>query len=777
MKQITGLLITLALCSHVIAGDKAIGIEEAVRLLPGDLRTPNRYGLVVGVGQYDDSRIPKIPACTNDARQLYNVLTDPAVGMFPSRNVTLLLDENVTRNKVVDALDKLGRKANKDDLVVVFFSGHGAVDEQGRSYWVMQDSRIDSLRATALAETEITELLGGIKTTRLVTLIDACYSASTAKISKSKSLLDLKRIYPKFTGDGRVAITASKGDQLSMVISDKNHPGKGFSAFTWHLIRAMKGLGDMDKDGVVTVNELWSYVKDRTEITARQQGGNQQPQLKGQIGSKFLLTVDSKRLVANASQTRRFLETLKKLFMEDSIDSDIYKEGKKLLASSNESLNDTQQQRRQIYADLVSGELKPKYLQLALNAIQTAIQHRPETEPQGDRPSIYRKKPPENESRRDYSEGLTEFYIVKVGDTFSGISKQHYGSMEHAKQIWEYNGIINPRQLRVGQKLKIPPVDELLGTNMPTRREIPGPGDITTNSIGMKLVYIPAGEFMMGGTKKTSEKPVHNVCISKGFFMGVYEVTQAQYREIMGTNPSYFKGDNNPVEKVSWNDATEFCRKLSEKDSRVYTLPTEVQWEYACRAGSTTVFSFGNSESSFGDYAWYLSNSGYKTHPVGQKKPNEFGLYDMHGNVWEWCRDWYGDDYYSNSSGIDPQGPDTGTARVLRGGSWSNDPKGCRSAFRLRITPVNSGDHLGFRVVMLVDSQSSIGSNQILNTQEHTQSVQYLEKVYVASKSSKIFHESDCKFAMSMSDNKKLVFNSRVEAVKSGRRPCNICKP
>ena len=218
-------------------------------------------------------------------------------------------------------MDSLGRKAGKEDLVIVFFSGHGAVDDRGRPYWVMQNTKIDDLRASALSEIEITDLLGEIKTTRLVTLIDACYSASTAEIGRSKSLVDLQKIYPEFKGEGRVAITGSKGDQLSVVITDKNHPGYGYSAFTWHVISGLKGEGDTDKDGVVTVNELWSYVKDRTETTARQQGGNQQPQLKGQIGSKFLLTVDSERLIANSQQTRESLEALKRLFISDAVSS------------------------------------------------------------------------------------------------------------------------------------------------------------------------------------------------------------------------------------------------------------------------------------------------------------------------------------------------------------------------------------------------------------------------------------------------------------------------
>jgi formylglycine-generating enzyme required for sulfatase activity len=231
----------------------------------------------------------------------------------------------------------------------------------------------------------------------------------------------------------------------------------------------------------------------------------------------------------------------------------------------------------------------------------------------------------------------------------------------------------------------------------------PSPGEVKTNTIGMKLVYIPPGEFMMGSNDGDSdEKPVHKVRISKGFYMGVYEVTQAQWQAVMGTNPSNFKGDNLPVETVSWNDATEFCKKLSQKEGRTYRLPTEAEWEYACRADSNTRFCFGDNDSGLDDYAWYgYEKSGKQTHPVGQKKPNAFGLYDMHGNVWEWCQDWYDEDYYSRSPEVDPQGHDTGSARVLRGGSWGISPGACRSVDRSWFTPVNRGYSIGSRIIVL----------------------------------------------------------------------------
>jgi formylglycine-generating enzyme required for sulfatase activity len=222
-----------------------------------------------------------------------------------------------------------------------------------------------------------------------------------------------------------------------------------------------------------------------------------------------------------------------------------------------------------------------------------------------------------------------------------------------------------------------------------------------TNSIGMKLALIPAGEFMMGSPEsekdRSSDEYQHKVRITKPFYLGVYEVTQAEYEKVMGENPSGFKGAANPVEQVSWDDANEFCRRLSAKEGKTYRLPTEAEWEYACRAGSTTPYSFGHDAASLGEYAWYGNNSD-STHPVGEKKGNAWGLHDMHGNVWEWCQDWYDSDYYRELPVDDPQRSETASGRVLRGGYWAIVARYCRAACRYRDEPQDRGDHLGFRV-------------------------------------------------------------------------------
>jgi formylglycine-generating enzyme required for sulfatase activity/predicted Ser/Thr protein kinase len=223
------------------------------------------------------------------------------------------------------------------------------------------------------------------------------------------------------------------------------------------------------------------------------------------------------------------------------------------------------------------------------------------------------------------------------------------------------------------------------------------------NSIGMKLRLVAPGTFTMGQPYGEADETPHPVTLTKPFSIGVYQVTNAQWKRLMGRVPSNWPDDDRPVEQVSWQDAVDFCTKLSalpaeRKARRVYRLPTEAEWEYACRAGTTTNFSFGDDESWLGEHGWFDGNSDSQTHPVGQKLPNSWGLYDMHGNVLEWCSDW--SEEYSKASATDPHGPATASARVARGGSCSSSAGRCRSAFRYGLDPSCRIRYLGFRIAM-----------------------------------------------------------------------------
>ena len=244
--------------------------------------------------------------------------------------------------------------------------------------------------------------------------------------------------------------------------------------------------------------------------------------------------------------------------------------------------------------------------------------------------------------------------------------------------------------------------------------------------INIEMVFVKGGTFQMGSNDgDKDEKPVHTVTVGD-FYLGKYEITQKQWRNVMGSNPSYFNGcDNCPVENVSWNDIQEFLRKFNQKTGQHYRLPTEAEWEYAARGGSLSPAGGGAGgghkyagSNNIDEVAWYWKNSGdvrlngdwkwdkiknnnCKTHPVGKKQPNELGIYDMSGNVWEWCSDWYGKNYYSSSPRNNPQGPSSGSYRVFRGGSWIIYARFCRVSYRIISYPDPRSNYLGFRLVLV----------------------------------------------------------------------------
>lgn len=227
----------------------------------------------------------------------------------------------------------------------------------------------------------------------------------------------------------------------------------------------------------------------------------------------------------------------------------------------------------------------------------------------------------------------------------------------------------------------------------------------------MKLVYVAPGSFMMGSNNGDSdETPVHRVTLTKGYWIGKYEVTQSEYQSIMGTNPSRFKGSNKPVEQVSWNDAVKFCKKLTARERAAgrlpsdceYRLPTEAEWEFAARGGTKSRGYKYSGSNNINSVAWFGSNSSGQTHEVGTKSSNELGIHDMSGNVWEWCNDWYGK--YSSGSATDPAGASSGSYRVNRGGGWASGARCCRVAFRDNNSPGYTYAFLGFRVLLASSS-------------------------------------------------------------------------
>jgi len=255
--------------------------------------------------------------------------------------------------------------------------------------------------------------------------------------------------------------------------------------------------------------------------------------------------------------------------------------------------------------------------------------------------------------------------------------------MEFLKKIF---GAAKPPSTPIGNAA---PADATPGFNQPAP---------LTNSVDMTLVFIPAGRFNMGSPREEvghmPDEAQHAVTLTRAFWLAATPVTQMQWRAVMGTDPSHFTGQKDlPVENISWEQAVLFCEKLSELEGETYRLPTEAEWEYACRAGTTGRFSGSENLDELG---WYNINAAEKTHPVMRKKPNAWGLYDMHGNVWEWCSDNYG--VYPKGDSTDPAGPDSGEGKAIRGGAWSAFLARARCAQRGHKDANTQRSDIGFRV-------------------------------------------------------------------------------
>ena len=231
----------------------------------------------------------------------------------------------------------------------------------------------------------------------------------------------------------------------------------------------------------------------------------------------------------------------------------------------------------------------------------------------------------------------------------------------------------------------------------------------------LDMIWVEAGSFEMGSPDdevgRSNDEKLHQVVLTKGYWLGKSEVTQGQYKTVTGENPSWTQGMELPVEKVSWLEALSFCAKINELEKNAgrlpegyeYSLPSEAQWEYACRAGTSTPLNSGSelSPDNMDKVGWYQGNSCLQIQPVENKQKNSWGFYDMHGNVWEWCSDWYSSTYYENAPMVDPTGPETGGRRVLRGGSWNDSMEDCRSAVRYYFNPNERANYTGFRLALV----------------------------------------------------------------------------
>lgn len=684
------LLLVWGLCGSALGDGKAIGLQGTG--LATTTEGGQKWALVVGINEY--SNVPALQYASADAKGLYNALIKAG---FPSDNIMLMTDTATgpmypTRGNLRARINQLATLVEKEDVLLVFFSGHGT-EKNGQGYLVPIDgSTTDVSSLVPLSWVKKTLETSGAKHRLLI--LDACHSgakAGDAAASPAKAMLS------SLSGAAFATLSSCDTDQLSYEDKESGH-----GVFTSAIIEGLSGAADKqaqgNNDNIVNATELWAYAALKTKQWGIRNGKTQTPVLKGNF--KGLIEIarfkSLKELKEQKDKLRKKLEMMEQLNRNSAAE-----ELRKEIAKLETQLNSI--------SGGVEGITGSDEVQLAYTRYKAAKKQVDDLEDllaeklkvyQPTSRAIARIKERMKSAKAELEAALDTKYQANA------IMYEALQTQIVAKKV-QYDELTKELLPTAAQVKKLA-VDI---SEMMDKQQIYIRGYVEvnakTNSIGMKLIWIPPGEFMMGSSDgESDEKPVHQVSISKGFWMGIYEVTQAQYRSVMGTNPSEYKGDSNPVEMVSWKDATEFCKKLSEKEGRIYTLPTEAQWEYACRAGSTPAFSFGvDSCRDREDYAWYSNNSGRKLHPVGQKRPNNFGLYDMCGNVEEWCRDYYNGGYYTKGIVVDPENTQsTKSGRVLRGGSSWSFSYYCTSYTRTKCYNSRgySGE-TGFRVVLKVE--------------------------------------------------------------------------
>ena len=635
-----------------------------------DAPESRRYAFLVGVNDYGihkDDRLANLSFCVADMKSFQERLEEIGYKRVYCLTTESTLTDQPLKAQIEERLKRLLADSDMgpSDFVLVALSGHGlelGVGNASRAYFCPADGhseRVETLIPVMWFYEQLAESKAGMK----LLVVDACRNPVTPRAGGVKPVLSSEALgFMKSLADtppprGIAALLSCQSGQFSHEV-----PELGHGVFMHYILEGLSGKADLTGDGWVSLAELFNYSSDQTEEY-----------------------VDTKCPVRYSAQTP--------ILRGDLPNCKLARHGNAQppMMPSEIKLSFT-------VVEKSDGDEKP-----VEGATVKVLYRAADGAPEATLGTV------RSGTDGDCTISLPGFWSAVQGDFLVSVTR--------GAQLERFT-----LDLRDADRSWRLPLSKL-ETTVPVVRPTPMPPRPVqtvlpefTNSIGMKLKLIPAGEFLMGSPEdeedRDDDEQQHRVRITQPYYLGTTEVTQGQWEQVMGSQPwsgeKYVKeGSDYAASYVSWDDAVEFCKKLSAKEGRTYRLPTEAEWEYACRAGATTVYSFGNS-SDLSEYAWWggLAGDGNcqderYAHQVGQKRSNAWGLYDMHGNVWEWCRDWYADDYYANSPTDGPTGPATGSARVGRGGGWSDDPRGCRSAYRSWGTPVLRSGILGFRVAQV----------------------------------------------------------------------------
>ena len=680
-----------------------------------------KLALLIGVSEYKPG-LAQLPAALADIAALERVLKDPEMGGFDE--VRPLANPDVQKMRL--EIGRLFSRAGKDDsLVMLYFSGHGIkCDDTGTLYFATADTETAEFRFTALESEFVHRVMNNCRCKRQVIILDCCFSGAfdPSLQAKDDGSVDLRT---QLGAQGRVVLTSSSSTEYSFEQPGANgQPGASLSIYTRYLVEGIEtGANGGNENGYVSIHELHEYARKKVMATA--------PKMTPKIitlkdeGFDIYLTK-----VPVGDPVSKYWEIASKYIINGVVSPVL----RVILDQWIQRLGLTPQQASEIEAKArrpfeLRLENLQKYRQILIEQIKFRYPFNQE-----DRKNF-------NDVQRSF--GLTDEDIRPIHQEEEDRARKAQEAAPSARkddasaaakaEAERREEEERARKARIESAAKqAPPLIQItidrgaivrVGNQWQTKTESitrAGYRQELTKEIAITMLQIPAGEFQMGSSDKevyriTSEAPQHRVQL-QSFFLGQTPVTQAQWKLVAGwpklavdlnPQPSRFKGANRPVEQVSWEEAMEFCRRLSQRTELSYTLPSEAQWEYACRAGTTTPFAFGDTLTP--DIANYDGNYTYgsgpkgtyreKTTDAGSFLANAWGLQDMHGNVWEWCLDHWHENYQgAPSDGTRWVNGGDEVFRLLRGGSWGDGPRFCRSAARFRWHRVNRVSNVGFRL-------------------------------------------------------------------------------
>jgi formylglycine-generating enzyme required for sulfatase activity len=642
-----------------------------------------KLALLIGVSEYG-AGFQLLPSAVEDVDALYRVLVDSERGEFLEPNIKVL--KNPDRQEMENEIYWLFHDREADDLLLFYFSGHGIKDERNKFYLgtriTEKNDRGSLVPTSAVAATSLHDRIESSLSERQVIILDACYSGA---IAKGMTVKDDGKVNVKeyLGGKGRAILTSSSAIDYAFGSE------AGLSIYTRYLVEGIAtGAADLDEDDWISVDELHGYVAKKLKKAAPAMTPEFYPV---QDGYKILLAKSrrddpklkyerefQKRVEAGQGKFSFFVrKILEGKQQEWGISPEVTQEiENRVLQPYREYQSKLTEYEQTLTEAVAMGYPFSESEQAELKEYQQQLKLRDE-----DIAEIDRRVLPQSRSTvwEEMLETRTPIPAFSSSEKLTLGSTFKYSVIEFTSVKVDFTGQI---------------IDQPQGKAEVFVEDL-------GNGISLTMVKIPGGEFLMGSPAsekehRDSEIPQHLVKVPE-FYLGQTLITQSQWQQLLGSNPSHFTGDGKlPVEQVSWLDTQEFCQKLFQRTQHEYRLPSEAEWEYACRAGTTTPYYFGEKITD------KLANYGrqrIKTTPVGEFPPNAFGLYDLHGNTWEWCLDYWHENYQGAPSDGSAWLSNDKVGRIMRGGSWDIYPRLCRSATRGPDTPDFRRFFIGFRVV------------------------------------------------------------------------------